>query len=328
MFDKQERNDALTSREFRNNPMFLRNQFKSDNQLGIPIIKKQHVDFENINLIGYSQISPNQDYYDSFVHFFMDDYKFEALWNNPEKRISKLRKCRGVLSPQFSTYYNLPEAIQIYNTFRSRWCGAYFQAKGLTVIPTISWGLPQSYWYCFDGIEKGSIVAISTLGVKKERDFFMQGYNEMLKRIDPKAIICYSTPFKEMKGNIIYINYSETNNLESKNFSNDFYKISSAKNAILRGMGGGAGSAPKFPGWDSSVPPGKDYEWRGKGLPETGKGSWVNTKTGETLHPDLQHGAPYGPHWDYNYPGGGNGFRLYPDGSSELKLFEGEFAYA
>ena len=113
----------------------------------------------------------------------------------------------------------MPQALQIFNTFRSRWCGAYFQSKGLNVIPTISWGTPESYWYCFDGIEKGSIVAISTLGVKREKDFFMQGYKEMIKRIEPKAIICYSTPFEEMTGNIISINYAETNNLSSKFFS-------------------------------------------------------------------------------------------------------------
>ena len=113
----------------------------------------------------------------------------------------------------------MPVSVQIHNTFRSRWCGAYLQSKGLTVIPTVYWGLPQSYWYCFDGIEKNSVVALSTLGVKKEKDFSMQGYNEMLRRIEPKAVICYSDPFPEMAGNIITVDYAETNNLgEHKKF--------------------------------------------------------------------------------------------------------------
>ena len=35
----------------------------------------------------------------------------------------------------------------------------------------------------------------------------MEGYNRMLKEIEPSKIICYSEPFKEMQGDIIYIDY-------------------------------------------------------------------------------------------------------------------------
>ena len=196
--------------------MFLRNQFGTNGIFDFPVIKKQEVDLQNISLIGYDQTKPNDKKgKNSFVHFFLDDYKFGAIWNDPEPRIQKLRNYKGVLSPQFSTYYTMPSALQIYNTFRSRWCGAYLQANGITVIPTVSWGLPSSYIYCFDGIEKGSVVAVSTLGVKREKDFFLQGYNEMLRRINPRAIICYSSPFEEMKGNVITVDYAETNNLKS-----------------------------------------------------------------------------------------------------------------
>ena len=42
---------------------------------------------------------------------------------------------------------------------------------------------------------------------KDQKDFFLKGYNEMLKRIEPELVICYSEPFPEMKGNILYIDY-------------------------------------------------------------------------------------------------------------------------
>lgn len=35
----------------------------------------------------------------------------------------------------------------------------------------------------------------------------MKGYNEMLKRIKPSKIICYSEPFPEMQDDIIYVDY-------------------------------------------------------------------------------------------------------------------------
>lgn len=52
-----------------------------------------------------------------------------------------------------------------------------------------------------------NIDSIATLGCKRSKQTFMRGYNEMLKRIKPSAIICFGTPFAEMQGNIIPIDY-------------------------------------------------------------------------------------------------------------------------
>ena len=52
--------------------------------------------------------------------------------------------------------------MQRYNTFRNRWVGAYLTNKGIRVVPTISWGLENTFDFCFNGIEKGSTVAVST----------------------------------------------------------------------------------------------------------------------------------------------------------------------
>ena len=41
-------------------------------------------------------------------------------------------------------------------------------------------------------------------------------YSQVLKLIEPKAIICYCEPFEEMEGNIIKIDYAETNRLSQK----------------------------------------------------------------------------------------------------------------
>lgn len=157
------------------------------------------------------------------MHFFLDDYKFEVIWNNPESRIEKLKKYPAVLAPNFSIYTEMPLSLKIYNTFRSRWCGAYMQSKGIKVIPTVAWGEPNTFWFCFDGIAHGSVVAVSTLGVRKEKSLFMQGYNEMIRKVKPKAVICYGEPFEEMHGKIIHIDYAKTNNLNQKDAKGIFY---------------------------------------------------------------------------------------------------------
>ena len=33
----------------------------------------------------------------------------------------------------------------------------------------------------------------------------MAGYNEMLQRIEPAKIVCYNTPFSEMRGEVIFV---------------------------------------------------------------------------------------------------------------------------
>ncbi|MBF0137125.1 MAG: hypothetical protein HQL65_12865, partial [Magnetococcales bacterium] len=53
---------------------------------------------------------------------------------------------------------------------------------------------------------------------------------------------------------------------------------------------------------DPSSSPGEDWKWKGSGTPESGKGNWVNDKTGQKLHPDLNHPLPKGPHWGLTNP--------------------------
>jgi hypothetical protein len=61
---------------------------------------------------------------------------------------------------------------------------------------------------CFAGIEQGSIVTISTIGVLTNKDFFMEGYREMIKRIKPSKIICYGEFIEGMEKEItIVISY-------------------------------------------------------------------------------------------------------------------------
>lgn len=243
----------MTSIEFRNDPMFLRNQFENEGTFEMPKIQKEEINLENIELVGYDKLNSSDD--NQIVHFFLDDYKFEVMWKDPAPRIERLKSHKAVLSPNFSVYTEMPAAMKIYNTFRSRWCGAYLQANGVKVIPTLAWGGPETFWFCFDGIEQNSIVAVSTLGVRKEKDLFMQGYNEMLRRLKPSQIICYGKSFEEMKGNLIEVDYAKTNNYE-KNIRGESFYIKKVTGYLLpfdeKGMGSVSGS--NIPNWTPKKP--------------------------------------------------------------------------
>ena len=62
------------------------------------------------------------------------------------------------------------------------------------VIPNIRWTFPFSYEYCFDGIMKGSNIAIGLLGQIQKKDnkrMFIDGIKTAIDQINPSAIIVY-----------------------------------------------------------------------------------------------------------------------------------------
>lgn len=109
--------------------------------------------------------------------------------------MEKLDQYYALLTPEFSLYWDMPKALQIYNIFKNRWCGAYWQSMGKLVIPTVCCAGENSYDFCFAGIEKGSVVAISTYRREKYKAEILESYNKMLSVINPSAVICYGEPF-------------------------------------------------------------------------------------------------------------------------------------
>ena len=149
-----------------------------------------------------------KDQASKIVHFFVDDYQFIRYWNTPDKYIPKLLQFAAVCAPDFSTYTDMPLAMQIYNHYRKHWIGVYLQEYGCKVIPTISWSTPDSYEWCFDGEPEGGTVAVSSVGCmngKKKKELFLSGYNAMIEKLHPESIVFYGKVPEECKGNIVRI---------------------------------------------------------------------------------------------------------------------------
>lgn len=181
----------------------VRNEFKGVGKYGMPLIKRQNIDLDKIELLAFTKTKHNdEENQNKTIHFFTYDWNFQSVYEKPEESLEKLDQYYALLTPEFSTYKDMPLARQIDSVFKNRWCGAFWQKQGMIVIPTISWGSIPCLEFCFDGIERGSVVAVSTYTREDNKDDFMLGYNKMLEIIEPSAIICYGTPFSEMKGKI------------------------------------------------------------------------------------------------------------------------------
>lgn len=156
------------------------------------------------------------------MHFYIDDYQFERLWNSPYDYIDKLSEFDCIFSPDFSLYMDMPIAMKVWNIYRSRLIGQFYQSCGIKVIPTISWAEEATFSFCFDGIPEGSIVSVSTIGVKRDKDAFniwKAGMDEMIKRIKPKAILVYGGALEYDYKDIKVIYYDNENTERLKNIS-------------------------------------------------------------------------------------------------------------
>ena len=131
---------------------------------------------------------------DKTVHFYIDDYKFERLWNTPDKYIPLLKQYRSVFTPDFSMYLDYPLAMQIYNCFRSRVIGYLLEQEGIKVIPTLQWCDFPSFDWCFEGLPQHKVYTVSTMGVEKSKTgiiIWKLGMKEALKRVKPSHLIIW-----------------------------------------------------------------------------------------------------------------------------------------
>lgn len=180
--------------------------FEGVGEYGIPQILNG--EFKQCDFISFNYAKSCKQKEEKGVHFFVDDYQFYRIWNNPDAYIDMLSDFACVLSPDFSTYTDFPKAIQIYNHYRKHWIGAYMQLYGANVIPTISWSDKDSFEWCFDGEPEGGTVAVSSVGCmnsKEKTEMFVHGYKEMIIRLQPDTIIFYGSVPEQCMGNIVRV---------------------------------------------------------------------------------------------------------------------------
>ena len=84
--------------------------------------------------VGFNYVLSDKNPKGKGVHFFLDDYQFERIWNNIDAYIEKLSQYEVVLSPDFSPYATMPLATQIFNHYRKHWVGRYLQEQGINYI--------------------------------------------------------------------------------------------------------------------------------------------------------------------------------------------------
>ena len=155
-------------------------------------IKSPH-HFYNVNTDSVRGL----DFTKTVIGFYTDDERFESFWTRPDAATGKLlnRNPYAVLSPNYSMWFHMPKAQKIWNTYRSRWVGKYFQEAGLKVIPDVNFSDPSTLRFRYAGIPKNlpcvSIQLQTAKKVDEEVAAKAEAIRDMIQTLKPQSLFVY-----------------------------------------------------------------------------------------------------------------------------------------
>lgn len=177
---------------------------------GIPcLLKTKHVIPASLVPFDKARTSKNKR---GYLHFYIHDCKYGDILTNTKKYDDVISRYDGIITPDPTITIGMPRCIQAASTYMNRAIGYYEQCRGVPVIPNVRWGEPSTYDFCFLGIPRHSVVAISTHGAIARdkssnnllRNIFKDGLRKMLEILEPTDVLVYGyTPpdiFKEFYG--------------------------------------------------------------------------------------------------------------------------------
>lgn len=132
----------------------------------------------------------------TLVHSYVADWKIRRLAAGPHRYVATFEDVWGVTSPDFSIAADMPTHRRIDAVWWNRALGAFYQSRGIRVIPHVRWCDSRDYEYCFLGVKPGSAVAVSNHGCWRDgmlRHGFVHGVQAMIERLEPSTLFLYGT---------------------------------------------------------------------------------------------------------------------------------------
>lgn len=104
----------------------------TDNDWGIPTLDlRKQADALDLPITRWGSISRHNARMPGTWHFYTDDYKFDALWDDPTPVVNS--GCVNVIEPNFSTGQQMARAVALWGVFRKRWLARWWQSQGVRI---------------------------------------------------------------------------------------------------------------------------------------------------------------------------------------------------
>lgn len=109
-------------------------RFATDNDWDVPVLDLALcADVIDMPILTWgANVSRAMVQHGSTVHFYTEDYRFEALWDNPAPLVNM--GAITAVEPNWSVYDDTPRALAIWNTYRKRWMARWWQTRGVRIV--------------------------------------------------------------------------------------------------------------------------------------------------------------------------------------------------
>ena len=155
--------------------------FAHTNGTEIPILTPRHqAEFADLPVRAWNTISRKKRFSGTW-HFYLDDYKFDALWRHPE-RVAETSAI-NLVETNFTITEQTPYPVAMYRLYQKRWLSRYWQEKGFGIFVDLFvppfyaeanlFGVPQGWaayatkasdYYIDDLLERGEIAKNHSFG--------------------------------------------------------------------------------------------------------------------------------------------------------------------
>lgn len=115
-------------------------------------------------------------------HFYVDDYRFEAIWKNPVNILKS--GCTSIVEPNLSLFDTTPISYGLFLIYKKRWISRFFQEKGIKVFADLNVSR-KFYEYNQMGIPDG-YNSFFTRGYSGRLNYLQEEY-EIAKKISGVA---------------------------------------------------------------------------------------------------------------------------------------------
>lgn len=123
------------------------------------------------------------------LHFYVDDYRFSALWKNPAKLLNG--DLKNIIELNYSIFDTTPLALGLRKLYLKRWISRYLQECGISIYVDLNVS-PKFYEYNLLGVPEG-FNAFATRGVRGYECNVESEYNiaKRISGLDKPNLIVY-----------------------------------------------------------------------------------------------------------------------------------------
>lgn len=129
---------------------------------------------------------------DNPLHCFVDDWRIEAIWRHRFKMVDKVILSGFAVLPDFTVETDTPLIHAVYQVWRSRVIGRYWQDHGVNVIPALQWSRPSINPHLFADLDQCDIVAVRSPTRGSEAEW-IQCAEQFLSFHQPKLVLHFGT---------------------------------------------------------------------------------------------------------------------------------------